>query len=172
MFSAKNSHHHVPDKITNFCTRKTMRARNHNTSNSMRKSNDNTSNTRHSLIGCLQGLLINISWKYGLQIASTILCAFSSFPSQAMVTSTRSPRSYKFRNPLAMLSAKLFQHRANSSILRSYRNITHCVILSPNQSQRRLVTKLKTGKTNGHTTSTAGWRRLKTDGAGCNTQHA
>lgn len=69
----------------------------------------------NSLIGCLQGLLTNISWKYGLQMANTILCACNSLPSQASVTSTRSPRSYRFWNPEAMLSWKLFQHNANSS---------------------------------------------------------
>lgn len=61
-------------------------------------------NSFHSLIGCLHGLVVNISWKYGLHMASTILCACSSLPSQAKVTSTKSPRSNKFRNPDAMFS--------------------------------------------------------------------
>lgn len=70
---------------------------------------------KYSLMGCLQGLVINISWKYGLQIAKTILWACNNFPSQANVTSTRSPRSNKFWKPVLKLSWKLFQQRANSS---------------------------------------------------------
>lgn len=56
------------------------------------------------LIGCRHGLVMNISWKYGLQMANTILWACSNFPSQANVTSTKSPRSNKFWNPDAMFS--------------------------------------------------------------------
>lgn len=50
-------------------------------------------------------------------MAKTILCAWSSLPSQANVTSTRSPRSNRFWNPDAILSWKLFQQSANSSAI-------------------------------------------------------
>lgn len=73
----------------------------------------------YSLIGCLQGFVRNISWKYGLQMASTVLWACNSRPSpHAKVTSTRSPRTNRPWNPSAILSWKFFQHSANSSMLR------------------------------------------------------
>lgn len=74
-------------------------------------------NRVYSLMGCLQGFARNISWKYGLHMARTILCACRSRPSHAKVTSTRSPRRYSPWNPSAIFSWKFFQHNANSSIL-------------------------------------------------------
>lgn len=59
---------------------------------------------QYLLIGWRHGFVMNISWKYGLQMASTILCACNNFPSQANVTSTKSPRSNKFWKPEAILS--------------------------------------------------------------------
>lgn len=59
------------------------------------------------LIGCRHGFVMNISWKYGLQIANTILWAWSNLPSHANVTSTKSPRSNKFWKPDAIFSYEI-----------------------------------------------------------------
>lgn len=69
------------------------------------------------LIGWRQGFEMNISWKYGEQMANTILCACNNFPSQANVTSTKSPRSNKFWKPDAIFSWKRYQSSFDFSVL-------------------------------------------------------
>jgi hypothetical protein len=71
------------------------------------------------LIGCLHGLFMKISLKYGLHIANTSLWHCNNWPSHAIVQSTKSPRSNRLWKPDDKFSANfnLFQHSANSSMV-------------------------------------------------------
>lgn len=66
--------------------------------------------------GCVQGVVVKISWKYELLADSTILCALINCPSQASVTSTKRSSRKRRSNTSNKFDWKLFQRKQNACV--------------------------------------------------------